>query len=126
VDWDSIAKLSQEAFRVAVNEWIGAARIQGGTVSGPNAILPPGSLVSTTNIEARMTQTVAGSQVPRDIASALSNTLAAAWKEWASGFQLQIPAAYPKFAAIPGPAAPPTPTSGATPLSKGAPPANRL
>ena len=95
LDWNSIAKLSREAFRVGVNEWIGRARIQGGTVRGPSAVLTPGSLVSDTNVEMRMLQILAGSAVPREIAAAISKVLGGAWNEWAAGFQMQIPGAYP-------------------------------
>lgn len=119
MDWNSIAKLSQEAFRVGVNEWIGKARIQGGTVRGPSAVLTPGSLVSDVNIEQRMLQTLASSQVPRDIAAALAKVLGTAWNEWAAGFQIQIPGAYPTLAAVPGPFAPPTPAVGVPALSQG-------
>jgi hypothetical protein len=119
MDWTSISKLAQEAFRVGVNEWIGRARIQGGKVSGPSAILTPGSLVSDTNIEARMLQILASSKVPREIAAALSKVLAAAWSDWAAGFQIHLHAAYPSFAAFPGPFAPPTPAAAAPSLSQG-------
>ena len=119
LDWNSIAKLSQEAFRVGVNEWIGAARIQGGKVSGPSAILSPGSLVSDTNIEMRVLQILMRSQVPREISAALAKVLATAWNDWAAGFQIQLPAAYPSFAAFPGRFAPPTPAAGAPSVSQG-------
>jgi hypothetical protein len=115
-----VAKLSQDAFREGVNEWIGKARIQGGLVKGPSAILTPGSLVSDVNIERQMVQKLIASQVPAEISQVLAKEPAAAWKEWASGFQLQLPKAYPSFAAFPGPMAPPTPTAlGAIPLSQG-------
>jgi hypothetical protein len=119
MDWTSITKLTQEAFRVGVNEWIGKARIQGGKVSGPSAILTPGSLVSDTNIETRMLQMLAGSQVPREISAALSKVLAGAWSDWAGGFQIHVHTAYPSFAAFPGPSAPPTPAAAAPSLSQG-------
>ncbi len=119
MDWNSIVKLSQEAFRVGVNEWIGRARIQGGTVSGPSAFLTPGSLVSDTNIEMRVVQILTGSQVPRDISAPLAKVLAAAWNEWAAGFQMQLPAAYPSLAAFPGPFAPPTRAAGTPPVALG-------
>jgi hypothetical protein len=109
LDWNSIAKLAQEAFRVAVNEWIGRARIQGGMVSGPVATLTPGSLVSDVSIEMRVTQSLTTAKVPADISGVLAKTLAAAWNDWARGFQIILPAAYPKFAAFPGSVAPPTP-----------------
>jgi len=119
LDWNSIAKLSREAFRVGVNEWIGRARIQGGKVSGPSAFLTPGSLVSDTNLELRVLQILVGSQVPREISAALAKILAAAWNEWAAGFQMQLPTAYPSLAAFPGPFAPPTPAAGTPPVSQG-------
>ena len=119
MDWNSIAKLSQEAFRVGVNEWIGRARIQGGKVSGPAAILTPGSLVSDTNLEIRMYQMLTRSQVPLEISLALAKVLATAWKEWAAGFQIQLPQAYPSFAAFPGPVAPPTSAAQPASVSQG-------
>jgi len=119
MDWTSITKLAQEAFRVGVNEWISRARIQGGKVSGPSAILTPGSLVSDTNIEVRMLQILAGSQVPREISAALAKVLAAAWSDWAASFQIHVHTAYPSFAAFPGPFAPPTPAAAAPWLSQG-------
>jgi hypothetical protein len=120
LDWNSVAKLSQEAFREGVNEWIGKARIQGGLVKGPAATLTPGSLVSDANIERDVVQRLIASKVPAEISQALAKELAAAWKQWAEGFTLHLPNAYPSFAAFPGPAAPPTPTAtGAIPLSMG-------
>jgi len=119
MEWNEIVKSVQDAYRVAVNEWVGKARIQGGTVKGPSAVLTPGSLVSETNIEARMVQILASSRVPRDIATGLAKVLADAWNEWAAGYQIQIPKAYPSFAAVPGRAAPPTPASQAPSLSLG-------
>ena len=119
MDWDEISKQAQEAFRTGVNEWIGRARIQGGTVRGPSATLTPGSLVSDTNLEMRMVNLLENSHVPRDIAMALAKVLANAWKEWAAGFQIHIPKAYPTLAAVPGRFAPPTPVTGAPSLSQG-------
>jgi hypothetical protein len=119
LDWNSIAKRSQEAFRVGVNEWIGRARVQGGKVSGPAAILTPGSLVSDTNLETRIYQTLASSQVPLEISDTLARVLATAWKEWAAGFQIQLPRAYPSFAAFPGPVAPPTRAAQSASVSQG-------
>ena len=107
MDWSSIAKLSREAFRDAVNEWIGKARIRGGQIKGPDAILTAGSLISDVNIESIMLQKL-GAQVPTEIARALAKELAAAWNGWAAGFQVQLRGAYPSFAAFPGPKAPPT------------------
>lgn len=122
LSWDSIAVQFREAFRVAVNEWIGRARIQGGTVSGAAAILTPGSVTSDVNIELRMEQILAAWRVPGDISTAGSRVLAGAWNDWASGFQMRIPAAYPSFAAVPGPAAPPTRAAVSPPLSSGSSP----
>jgi hypothetical protein len=111
VDWSSIVRLTQEAFRTAVNEWIGSARVQGGKAMGPSAILPPGSLAGDVNIEMRVLQLLTGSDVPQGIAAALGKVLGGAWNDWAAGFQMQLPAAYPAFAAFPGPVAPPTPAA---------------
>ena len=120
MDWNTIAKAAQEAFREGVNEWIGKARIQGGKINGPAAHLTPGSLASDGNVESRVVQKLIGSQVPPEISRALAKELGAAWNGWALGFQVQIPSAYPSFAAFPGPAAPPTPAaSGPVPLSNG-------
>lgn len=119
MDWNTIAKFSREAFRAAVNEWIGKARIQGGKVSGPSATLTPGSLVSDTNIEMRVLQSLTSSQVPREISAALAKILATAWNDWANGFQIQLPKAYPSFVAFPGPSAPPTRAAVDPPLSQG-------
>ncbi len=119
MDWNTIANLAREAFRVGVNEWIGRARIQGGRVSGPTAILGPGCLVSDTNIETRVLQILTSSQVPREISAALAKVLAGAWNDWAAGFQIVLPTAYPSFAAFPGPFAPPTPAAVAPSISQG-------
>ncbi len=119
MDWNGIAKQAQEAFRTAANEWIGKARIQGGTVRGPSATLTPGSLVSETNLEMRMVQLLTHPHVPREIAMDLAKVLAQAWKEWAAGFQIHLPKAYPTLAAVPGRFAPPTPAAGAPSLSQG-------
>ena len=119
MDWNAIVKHSQEAFRTAANEWIGRARIQGGTVRGPAAVLTPGSLVSDTNIEMRVTQLLASPAVPRDIAAALAKVLGSAWNDWAAGFQIHIPQAYPTLAAVPGRFAPATPVANAPFLSQG-------
>jgi hypothetical protein len=118
MDWNEIARLAQKAFRVGVNEWIGRARIQGGMVKGPAAVLTPGSLVSDTNLEMRMVQLL-GARVPHTIAASLSKVLASAWNEWAAGFQIHVPNAYPSFAAVPGRFAPPTPAAVAPSLSQG-------
>lgn len=119
MDWNTIANLSREAFRTAANEWIGKARIKGGKVSGATAILTPGSLTSDVNIEARVSQILTGSKVPREISSTLAKILAAAWNDWAGGFEIQIRNAYPSFVAVPGLTAPPTPAAGEPALSQG-------
>jgi hypothetical protein len=119
MDWDEIVRLAQDAFRIAVNEWLGKARIQGGTVRGPSAVLTPGSLVSETNIEMRMVQILANSRMPQDIATDLARVLANAWNEWAAGFQIHIPNAYPSFVAVPGRFAPPKLANEAPLLSQG-------
>lgn len=108
MDWNSITKHSREAFRDAVNDWIGKARIRGGQVKGPDAALTPGSLVSDGNIESIVFQKLTAAQVPAEIARTLARELATAWSAWAAGFQVKVTGAYPKFAAFPGPKAPPT------------------
>jgi len=118
-DWDSIGVSLREAFRIAVNEWISRARIQGGAVSGSTALLTPGSLVSDVNILGRMVQILAGWGVSNGAASAGSTVLSGAWNAWAANFQMRIPGAYPSFAAVPGPAAPLTQASVSPPLSAG-------
>jgi hypothetical protein len=112
LDWNTIAKLTKTAFRDAVNEWIGMARIQG-QLRGTEAILTPGSLSSAARIDSTVLQRLAGSKVPIEVAQVLAKELASAWNSWAAGFQARVPGAYPSFAAFPGPAAPPTP---ATPI----------
>ena len=120
MDWYSITKYAQEAFREGVNEWISKARVQGGRVNGPAANLTPGSLISDVNIESKVSQKLIGAKVPSDIALALAKQLGSAWGDWAAGFQMQIPGAYPTFAAFPGPVAPPTPAATRDiPLSQG-------
>jgi hypothetical protein len=108
VDWNSLAKLAREAFRDAVNDWIGKAQIRGGMVMGPNANLTPGSLSSLANIETTILQNLIAGHAPPDVARTLARELAAAWNGWAAGFQAQVPGAYPRLAAFPGPVAPPT------------------
>ena len=93
LSWDSIAVQFREAFRVAVNEWISRARIQGGTVSGAAAILTPGSVTSDVNIELRMEQILAAWRVPGDISTAGSRVLGGAWNVWASAFKCVSPLA---------------------------------
>jgi hypothetical protein len=119
VDWNGVAKLSQDAFRIAVNEWIGRARIQGGNVSGATAILTPGSLVSDVNIESRMLELLAGWRMPPGIAAIMARILATSWNDWAAGFHMQIPGAYPSFMAVPTRSAPLTRAAVSPPLSLG-------
>jgi hypothetical protein len=119
LDWNAVAKLSAEAFRVAVNEWIGTARVQGGKVSGAAAVLPPGSLVSDVNIEKRMVDLLASRQVPPAVAEPVAHVLAGAWHDWAGSFQMQVPGAYPTLAAVPARAAPPTRAAVSPLLSQG-------
>ncbi len=109
MDWNAIAKLSREAFRDGVNDWIGKARVRGGQVKGPDAALTPGSLVSDGNIETIVLEKLMAARVPAEVGRAVARELAAAWNAWAAGFQVQLPGAYPRFAAFPGPKAPPTP-----------------
>ncbi|HYM03224.1 MAG TPA: hypothetical protein VET85_09780 [Stellaceae bacterium] len=111
MDWNSIAKLAREAFRDAVNDWIGRARVQGGQVRGPDAILTPGSLVSDGDIEGTMVRKMSAAHAPAAISGAIARELAAAWNSWAAGFQAHVAGAYPSFAAFPGPVAPPTPAA---------------
>ena len=111
MDWTSIARAAREAFRDAVNDWIGKARIRGGQVRGPAAILTHGSLISDGNIETMVLQKLIAAQAPPDVARTLAHELATAWNGWAAGFQAQVPGAYPSFAAFPGPVAPPTPAA---------------
>jgi len=108
LDWNSIARVSREAFRDAVNDWIDKAHIRGGQVRGPDATLTRGSLVSDGNIERIVFQKLIAAHAPTEIARVLAKELAAAWNAWAAEFQMQIPGAYPTFAAFPGPKAPPT------------------
>jgi hypothetical protein len=119
LDWNTVAKLSAEAFRIAVNEWIVRARVQGGRVSGSAAILPAGSLVSDVSIDKRMVELLAASQVSPIVSTPIANVLAGAWYEWAGGFQMQIPGAYPALAAVPAPSAPPTKATVSPLLSQG-------
>jgi hypothetical protein len=122
LDWTSIARAAREAFRDAVNDWIGKARIRGGQVRGPLAILTPGSLVSDGNIETMVLQKLIAAQVPPDVARTLARELATAWNGWAAGFQAHVPGAYPSFAAFPGPVAPLTPAAAPIALAQGSSP----
>ena len=119
MDWTSIAKISQQGFRDGVNDWIGKARIQGGQVQGSAATLTPGSLVSDGNVENKVLQALVNARVPPDLARALARELSKAWDDWAGGFQIHVPRAYPSLAAFPGPSAPPTPAASAIPVAHG-------
>jgi hypothetical protein len=109
VDWNLIARATREAFREAVNDWIAKAHIRGGQIRGSAAILTPGVLSSEINLEGSLLQKLVKAQVPHEVAQVFARELGSAWKAWAAGFQMHAPAAYPSFAAFPGPSAPPTP-----------------
>lgn len=119
MDWVAITKATRAAFGQGVNDWIVASYVEGGWVRGPNAELTPGSLKSGVDIEQRLSQTLILQRVPAAIAHALARELGGAWRAWADGFQLTLPGAYPKLAAVPGPMAPPTPAAGAFPIARG-------
>ena len=119
MDWVAITKATRAAFGQSVNDWIIASYVQGGWVRGPNAELTPGSLKSNVDIEQRLAQALTLGRVPAPIAQAIARELGGAWRAWADGFQLSLPGAYPKLAAVPGPMAPPTPATGAFPISRG-------
>jgi hypothetical protein len=117
LDWNTLGKTAREAFRDGVNDWIGKARIRGGQVNGPNAMLTPGSLGSDVNLEATVLQKLTLAKTPPEIARVMAKELAVAWNGWAAGFQMQLPGAYPTFAAFPGPVAPPTPAARPMPVA---------
>ena len=119
MDWAAITKSARAAFGQGVNDWIVASYVKGGWVRGPNAELTPGTLKSNVEIEPRMVQALTAAQVPAAVAQALARELAGAWREWADGFHISLPGAYPKLAAVPGPMAPPTPSSTAYPIARG-------
>jgi hypothetical protein len=121
VDWNTAARLSQDAFREAVNEWIGKARIQGGRIQATDAVLTPGSLTSESNLQDGVFQRLVRAKVAAPVAVALSAALAAAWNEWAAGFQMHLPGAYPTFAAVPAPYAQ-APSASMAPLTQGSSP----
>lgn len=111
MDWNTVATLSQEAFREAVNEWIGRARVRGGRVQATDAVLTPGSLTSDIHLEEAVVQRLIRARVPDAVGRSVAHVLAAAWNGWAAGFQLRLPGAYPTFAAVPAPFAKPTPAA---------------
>jgi hypothetical protein len=118
VNWDRIVKAARESFREGVNEWISRATIQGGRVSGPDGEIPPGAFVSTVQFEPKIVQALTAAGAPPPVAAGLAGELWSAWKAWSDGFGVNLPGAFPKLAAVPGPVAPP---SRGTPfaLSKG-------
>ncbi len=119
MDWAAIAKATRAAFAQSVNDWIVASYVQGGWVRGPNAEITPGSLKSSVDIEQRLGPALAAAGVPADVAQALAAELGGAWREWADGFRLTLPGAYPKLAAVPSAMAPPTPASSPFPIARG-------
>jgi len=119
LDWNAVAQLSVEAFRTSVNEWISQAKVQGGKVSGSAAVLPAGSLTSDVDIEKRILTILSASRVPAEVSASVATALAGAWHDWAAGFQMQIPGAYPTLAAVPARSAPPTKASISPVLSEG-------
>src|SRR5262249_39756937 len=117
MDWVAITKAAREVFARGVNDWIVAARIQGGSGHGPNAVLTPGSLTSATSREPMLLQGLVGARVPSPVAQLLARELGGAWNAWAAGFHLSLPGAYPTLAAVPGPKAPPTPAGRSFPIA---------
>ena len=117
MDWAVIAKAARQGFQKGVNEWILASRVQGGRIVGPNAELTPGSLVSPVNFEPTILQAFQAASVSPPVAHALARELYGLWKDWSDGFRMNLPGAYPTFAAVPGPYAPPTPMAQSAPLS---------
>jgi hypothetical protein len=111
MDWAAIAKAAREGFQKGVNEWILASRVKGGRIQGPNAELTPGSLGSHVDFEPTIVHALNAAFAPPPVARALAKELYGAWKEWSDGFQMSLPGAYPKFAAVPGPHAPLTPAA---------------
>ena len=71
------------------------------------------------DIEQRLAQALILGRIPAAIAQALARELGGAWRAWADGFELSLPGAYPKLAAVPGPMAPPTPAASAFPIARG-------
>lgn len=118
MDWASVAKTARAAFALAVNEWILGAYVQGGWVRGSHAELTPGSLKSNVDVEARVAHALKAAHIPDALASVLARELGGAWREWADGFRLEMPGAYPKLAAVPSPSAPPTSAATPYPLAR--------
>jgi hypothetical protein len=119
MDWVLITKTALMSFQKGVNDWIVASRVQGGWVQGPNAALTPGSLKGVADLEPRVLNGMMSGGVPPAVAKAIAQELCGAWLEWANGFAMSLPGAYPKLGAVPGPAAPPTPAAQPYPLSRG-------
>jgi hypothetical protein len=121
MDWVLITKTALMSFQKGVNDWIVASRVQGGWVQGPNAALTPGSLKGVADLEPRVLNGMMAGGVPPAVAKAIAQELCGAWLAWANGFAMNLPGAYPKLGAVPGPAAPPTPAvQPGYPLSRGA------
>jgi hypothetical protein len=108
VDWPTIVKSARSGFEKGANEWILRSRVKGGVIRGPNAELTPGSLSSDVNFERSIVQEIIAAGAPAEVALILARELWTAWKEWADGFHMTLPNAFPKFAAFPGPQAPVT------------------
>ncbi len=120
MDWVGITTTALTTFQKGVNDWIVASRVQGGWVQGPNAALTPGSLMGVADLEIRVLNGMTMGGVPPAVAKALAQELCGAWMEWANGFAMNLPGAYPKLGAVPGPSAPPTPAvQPGYPLSRG-------
>lgn len=113
MDWPTIANGARSGFEKGANEWILSARVRGGVIQGPNAELTPGSLTSDVTFESVIAQSMASVGAPALVGQVVARELWSAWKEWADGFRMSIPGAFPTFAAFPGPHAPPTPAAQA-------------
>ncbi|MCC6727921.1 MAG: hypothetical protein IT208_01125 [Chthonomonadales bacterium] len=122
MDWVGITKTALSAFQKGVNDWIVAARVQGGWVRGPDAALTPGSLKGIPDFEPRVVSAMVMGRIPPAVAQALAHELCGAWTAWADGLTMTLPGAYPRLAAVPGPRAPPTTAARPFPLSGGSSP----
>ena len=120
MDWSRIASSARTGFERSVNEWILRARVGLGRIQGPNAEITPGSLSSDVNFEPMLRDAMTAAGAPAPVSQLIARELAGAWREWADGFRMSLPGAFPGFAAFPGPQAPPTRTAQASyPLSMG-------
>jgi hypothetical protein len=120
MDWSRIASNARTGFERGVNEWILRARVGLGRIQGPNAEITPGSLSSDVNFEPTLRDGMTATGAPSLVSQFIARELAGAWKEWADGFRMSLPGAFPGFAAFPGPQAPPTRSARASyPLSMG-------